>query len=118
MSSPDFIVIKTDEDWQKVKDIASQQQKNLLLAKLSPACPISHMAERELRDWHASHTVENLIFVEVDVIRARNLARSIAKEVGVEHQSPQLIFFDSEINPVWSESHQSISSLLLDSKLS
>lgn len=117
MSSPDFIVIKTDEDWQNVKDAASQENKQLLLAKLSPACPISHMAERELRDWHASHDIDNVIFVEVDVIRSRNLARGIAKEVGVEHQSPQLICFDAEMNPIWNESHQSISSLLLDSKL-
>jgi bacillithiol system protein YtxJ len=118
MSSPDFIAIKTDEDWQDVKAQASQQNKQLLLAKLSPACPISHMAERELRDWHASHSIENVIFVEVDVIRSRNLARGIAKEVGVEHQSPQLICFDSQMNPIWHESHQSISSPLLDSKLS
>lgn len=117
MSSPEFIVIKTDEDWQNVKELATRENKQLLLAKLSPACPISHMAERELRDWHASQNIENVIFVEVDVIRSRNLARGIAKEVEVEHQSPQLICFDSNTQPIWDESHQNITSALLNSKL-
>jgi len=117
MSSSEFISIKTDQDWKEVKEKAEREQKRLLLAKLSPACPISHMAERELREWHSSHDVTDTIFVEVDVIRSRNLARGIANEVGIQHQSPQLICFSSNLTPLWHESHQNIQASLLNSKL-
>lgn len=117
MSNPEFIAIKTDEDWAKVKTQAQDENKHLLLAKLSPACPISHMAERELRDWHAQNETPNVIYVEVDVIRSRNLARGIATEIQVQHQSPQVIFFDSSMTPLWDESHQAINADFLGSKL-
>ena len=116
MSNPDFIVMKSDEDWTAVKEKAKAENKQIFLAKLSPACPVSHMAEREIRDWHASNSVDGVIFAEVDVIRARNLARGIATEVGVQHQSPQVIVFNSEITPQWDESHQSIHVDFLKSK--
>lgn len=117
MSNPDFISIKSDEDWMAVKNEAKASNQSIFLAKLSPVCPISHMAEREIRDWHAAKQTKDVIFVEVDVIRARNVARGIAEEVSVQHQSPQVIFFNSDMVPQWNDSHQAINSNLLDSKL-
>lgn len=109
--------IQTPEDWQALKDRCQQEGKRLFLAKLSPACPVSHMAEKIIEEWLPGKTEGDFIPARIDVIRARNLSRAIASEVGVVHQSPQVILFTPEVEPMWDADHFDITAEALDQRV-
>jgi bacillithiol system protein YtxJ len=106
--------ITSPEEWQALKDDCASQKKDLFLAKLSPACPVSHAAEAVLDQWVPKHPQETFITARIDVIRARNLSRSIADEVGIKHESPQVLHLNSEAQPIWNASHYTINAENLD----
>ena len=101
--------IREASDWESIKKQCSESAKNLFLAKLSPACPVSHQAEKILLDWLAEHKITNFIAARIDVIRARNLSRSLAVEIGVKHESPQVILLSPEGKALWDVDHFEIS---------
>lgn len=103
-----MIQITTPEDWSALKLRCQEEKKDLFLAKLSPACPVSHMGEAVLDKWLPNHPQESFIAARIDVIRARNLSRSIAEEVGVKHESPQVLLLDSEGQAKWDIDHFAI----------
>jgi bacillithiol system protein YtxJ len=103
-----MIQISTPEEWSALKERCKNEGKDLFLAKLSPACPVSHTAEDVLVRWLPNHPQTTFIAARVDVIRARNLARAIAQEVEVKHESPQVILLDSEGKAKWDSDHFNI----------
>jgi bacillithiol system protein YtxJ len=100
-----MIELRETGDWIALKAKCLEQKKNLFLAKLSPACPVSHMAEKVLLEWLPTHPQSTFIAARIDVIRARNLSRSIAEEVGVKHESPQVILLSPESKNLWDVDH-------------
>ena len=100
-----MIQISTPEEWSALKDRCLTEKKDLFLAKVSPACPVSHSAEAVLERWLPEHPQTTFIAARVDVIRARYLARAIAKEVEVQHQSPQVVLLNSEGIAKWDSDH-------------
>ena len=104
-----MIEIRENFDWEALKKQCSDHCKNLFLAKLSPACPVSHQAEKILLDWLAENKAPNFIAARIDVIRARNLSRSLAVEIGIKHESPQVILLSPEGKPLWDVDHFEIS---------
>jgi len=77
----------------------------VMLFKHSPICPISARALEEWRRFTAEHPQAPTVFV--DVIADRAVARGIAAECGVPHQSPQAILFRNG-KPAWNASHDDI----------
>ncbi|MAG55833.1 MAG: bacillithiol system redox-active protein YtxJ [Planctomycetes bacterium] len=77
----------------------------VVVFKKSPICPVSTMAEGEFQSWLGGRdTADGLKIVYVDVIAQRALARGLTAELGIAHQSPQvLVFKDGEL--AWHESH-------------
>ncbi|MFH1278136.1 MAG: monothiol bacilliredoxin BrxC family protein [Candidatus Eisenbacteria bacterium] len=77
----------------------------VLLFKKSPYCGTSAYAEGELLWWLDDRKSEKaLVVAEVDVVNERSLARGITAELGIEHQSPQvLLFVNGEVK--WHGSH-------------
>lgn len=100
-----MIQVTTPEEWSALKDRCQAEKKDLFLAKLSPACPVSHSAEAVLERWLPDHPQSTFIAARVDVIRSRNLARAIAQEVEVKHESPQVLLLDSEGKAKWDSDH-------------
>jgi bacillithiol system protein YtxJ len=77
----------------------------VMLFKHSPICPVSAAA---LREWEAfCRSCPDLPKLFVDVIAQRSVARGLADECGVRHQSPQAILFRAG-RPAWDASHGAI----------
>ena len=76
--------------------------------KHSTRCPISKTAESEylsFADNNASN--KNVVFTHLDLIKYRDISDAIATELGITHQSPQVILVINEVS-VWSASHDDI----------
>lgn len=77
----------------------------VMLFKHSPICPVSAEA---LTEWERFLKLRpELPTLFVDVIADRAVARGLAQECGVAHQSPQAILF-KDGRPVWHASHGAI----------
>lgn len=73
--------------------LAHSQQNAVLLFKHSTRCPISAGAwSRFQRDYRERSQAPDVYYL--DVIEQRSLAREIAQDLGIEHQSPQLLLID------------------------
>lgn len=104
------------EDWTAVKE-SLQGSSNLLLFKHSPICSISLLADEQLNLWLSTSTrPADLLLVRIDVISQRTLSRSIASEIDVNHQSPQLILLDSRLKMIWQLTHFKITREQIDEK--
>jgi bacillithiol system protein YtxJ len=102
------IVLGSEADWERVY----QSYKNgtdVLIFKRSPICTISRGAENNFKNWLKSwEDSAGLIIAYVDVIDKRSVSQKIAVDVGVEHESPQLIWLRQNVSDMWSRSHSNI----------
>lgn len=74
----------------------------LLIFKHSPICGASAAARTEMKSLHAA--APNVPVCQVDVIHRRRLSGAIAADLGVGHESPQVILICNG-KPVWNTSH-------------
>jgi len=86
-----------------------------LIFKHSPRCGISAMAFTEVSVF--AHAHPDLPVFLVDVIAQRALSQQIARELGVPHESPQLIFVVAG-QPHWTASHGDITAQAIERLLS
>ena len=78
-----------------------------LLFKKSPVCPVSSQAEAELERWLEKGPTQPVAVALVDVIDRRALARGLTAELGIRHESPQVLLFSGgELR--WHESHAAL----------
>ncbi|MGK0302411.1 MAG: bacillithiol system protein YtxJ [Planctomycetota bacterium] len=84
---------------------AAIAQPRVLLFKHSPLCPISSTAHAEFRMFQLDHPDAVTLFL--NVVSKPVLARDIAQQCGVEHQSPQAILFENG-TATWNASHTAI----------
>lgn len=89
---------------------AALQQPRVLLFKHSPACPISAAAREQYAGFCRERPDVPTLFV--DVIADRAVARGLADQCGVRHESPQAILFEQG-RPVWHASHGAITAAAL-----
>ena len=105
------------QEWEALKEEA-QGSQGIMIFKLSPICGISTMAERAFDAWYERLPEEaNVVCAKVDVIGARPLSQHIAKELGVEHQSPQALWVTPGNKVQWHASHYSLTSDRLSSAI-
>jgi len=89
------------QQWETLKE-GVQGSRGVVIFKRSPICPISAAAEREFDVWYERiPDDEDILCAKVDVIASHPLSRHIAKELGVEHQSPQVLWISPEGNVRW-----------------
>lgn len=73
-----------------IEDCASIMNGELVvLFKHSPTCPVSWMAHREVLQYQSSQP--DIPIYLVSVRRRREVARHIADQTGIQHESPQII---------------------------
>jgi bacillithiol system protein YtxJ len=69
-------------------------ERPVLVFKRSPICPVSHRAEGELDSFlRTLAPTDELALARIDVIAERPLARGLTDELGVQHESPQALWF-------------------------
>lgn len=96
---------------------AASAEEPVLVFKRSPICPTSFTAERQLRLFlEQLDDSAALRTASIDVIAERSLARGLTAELGVQHESPQALWFrDGEL--AWHASHGAITAASLQEQL-
>ncbi|MDX9974936.1 MAG: bacillithiol system redox-active protein YtxJ [FCB group bacterium] len=98
--------ISTLDEWQEILEASGQHA--VFLFKHSTTCPISASARDKVNEF-LTRATENGIppFHLIRVIESRPISNKIEADLGVRHQSPQLILL-KEKKAVWSASHYGI----------
>ena len=87
---------------------AASQETDVVVFKKSPICPVSTRAEFEFSTWLKGVPESSTTrFAMIDVIAAKALARGLTAELGIDHQSPQALWFSGG-EMVWHDSHGSL----------
>lgn len=98
-----LICIRERKEWQAFLSRSNSQV--IMVFKHSTLCDISDAALQEFKAFAAGN--DFLAYGIVDVIEDRWLSNEIASEMGIRHESPQIIMIqDSRV--VWHASHSSI----------
>ncbi len=109
-------ILQTISEWENIKQ--EIPRCGLIIFKFSTTCPISWGVQRDFEAWRAQLAEEpEFLCVKVDVRASRKLSQHLAKELGVQHESPQAIWMSPEHNVFWHASHHSISKTTLDIQL-
>ena len=88
MPAPEWNHLRSDADLDAA--LAHANHDTVVFFKHSTRCPVSGMALRMFeRDYHVPSDKARVYFL--DLIAYRSLSNRIATELGVEHESPQLI---------------------------
>jgi len=107
-----YTEITNEEQWREVCDETTN--KPAILFKHSTRCPISAGAFDELQAYWEDAPNEAYDYYMIDVLRARSVSNLIAEELGVQHESPQLICVEGK-QAKWHASHWTITySYLID----
>lgn len=86
----------------------------VVVFKKSPICPVSFRAEDEYQAWcDARSETDDLETVVIDVIEEKPLARGLTAELEIQHESPQLLWFEQG-RVRWHGSHDAIHRQQLD----
>lgn len=102
-----YEILKLEDDpasaLEAIRD--SSRRAPVLIFKKSPICPTSHRAEFEFDRWLEGLAQDAELSVGgVDVIARKPLARGLTSELGIQHESPQALWFvDGELR--WHGSH-------------
>ena len=81
------------------------RQRDVVVFKKSPICPVSIRAEFEFRTWLRGVPADaELTVAEIDVIEERALARGLTAALDVKHESPQALWFRGG-DLAWHDSH-------------
>ncbi|HLT08612.1 MAG TPA: bacillithiol system redox-active protein YtxJ [Cyclobacteriaceae bacterium] len=99
---------KTLDKLEQINEIKKESEtRTVLIFKHSTRCSISGMAwDRLQRNWKAEDS-EKLSPYYLDLIRYREISNLIAKEFGVEHESPQAILIKNGV-ATYDTSHMGI----------
>ena len=109
----------SDGELRRVKDEQDLQgvlrEPIAVLYKHSPLCGLSAIAAGEVRTF-VEEKPETPVYM-LDVIRDRHLAREVERQLGIRHESPQVIVLRGGA-PVWDGSHRGVTAEALRSATS
>ncbi len=111
------VEIKSVDEWEKLREETAKKEE-LIVFKYSPICGVSSSVENDFNSWF-SNLNENvkIVCAKVDVISAKSVSRYIAKELNIQHQSPQVIWLKKDGKVKWSGSHYDIDKSQLSAQL-
>ena len=86
--STNWNILETEGQWENL--LAESHQQTVAVFKHSTRCPVSFSIKSYLeKEWDLP--TEDVSFHYLDLIRYRSISNRIANELGVQHESPQLI---------------------------
>lgn len=97
--------ITTLEQWKEVLERSSERGQVIL--KHSTACPVSANALKEYEEYLSGTPNRDLDYVLVKVIESRPVSNQIAEDLGVKHESPQIIYVTGK-QKYWAASHWAV----------
>ena len=105
--------IQTLTDLQSWDDLSASLGADYATARLifkqSPTCPVSHAAQAKFERFAEGCPAGAAgRLYRVDVVASRDVARKIAEDTGVRHESPQALLLGAGGAVLWQASHYSI----------
>lgn len=97
--------ITTTEEWDKVLEKSSSRDQIIL--KHSTTCPVSFNALDEYNNYLADSPNSNIDYTLVKVRESRPVSNKIADNLGVKHESPQIIYIKDKAK-YWSATHWAV----------
>ncbi len=97
--------VKTIEAWEKL--LATSKEQPFLLFKLSMTCFSSLSAKKELQKLETDLPIYTVI-VQMD----KAVSRAIEEDLGVKHESPQLLIL-KDGRGIWQATHYHIKNPLI-----
>ena len=95
--------------------VEKSMDKPQVIFKHSTTCSISAMAKRRLeRQWNIDETLADIHYL--DLLSYRDLSNKVATDLGVTHQSPQVIIIKNG-QAVYNTSHNDISVATIDEEI-
>lgn len=96
--------ITTEEQWKQL--FVATEQQPLLLLKHSTRCPVSTAALEEFEAYERDGRTD-LVYAIVLVVEHRPISLQIAEDIGLKHESPQILFIEKQ-EKVWSANHWAV----------
>ena len=94
-------------EWEDI--LRGKEGVQSVIFKNSPYCPVSAIALREFTKFAANvQSNRGVKLYLVDVIKSRSISNRISEDLGIIHQSPQLIWLDEKGNVLDHKSHTAI----------
>lgn len=97
--------ITTVEEWKQT--LESTESRPVLLLKHSTRCPVSASALEEFEAYLKDKPREDVDYAIVLVVESRPVSNQIAEDLGVKHESPQIILIDKK-KSYWNASHWAV----------
>lgn len=97
--------ISTESEWAEALERTTG--KPLLVLKHSTRCPVSSAALEEYEAYLDDKPAGQVEYLLVKVIESRPVSNRIADDLGVRHESPQMIMVKDKAS-YWSASHWSV----------
>ncbi len=107
--------LESVDQWHDL--LEESTEKTVFLLKHSTTCPISAEAYKEFNAFIDSHDGSDATFALVKVIEQRPVSNTIAEELSIKHESPQLFIFEKKAVK-WCDSHWNITKKKIEQALS
>lgn len=92
---------------QDLRDVLEESSlRKIVIFKHSTTCPVSARAWHEVQDFIQESSQEILV-VMIKVIESRPVSNQVAEDLGVKHQSPQVLLISNR-QVMWHASHQAV----------
>lgn len=95
-----MIDLKSDDEWERIR-----AEDRVVVYKHSPICGLSLRALPQMSRFEEEWP--DVPVYQVNVVRRRKLSGRIAEDLGVRHESPQVIVLSGG-EPVWHASHHDV----------
>lgn len=96
-------IITTKNEWQQL--LIQSEKQPVIIFKHSATCPISAAAHRQMQEFEGDPIDASIS--KVIVQNSREVSDQIAEDLGIEHESPQVIIMVKQ-QSVYDVSHHSI----------
>ena len=97
--------ITTIEEWDDIFNKSTD--KDQIILKHSTTCPVSTNALDEYNAYLNDNPNENIDYTLVKVRESRPVSNKIEADLGVKHESPQIIYIKDQ-KKYWSATHWSV----------
>lgn len=101
----DWKEITTIEEWDDILEKSSE--KDQVILKHSTTCPVSTNALNEYNGYLEENPNGNIDYTLVKVRESRPVSNKIEEDLGVKHESPQIIYIKDK-HKYWSATHWSV----------
>lgn len=97
--------ITTLDEWKNIREQSAERGK--VVFKHSTTCPVSANALNEFEQYLGKQPNDSVDYYLVKVIETRPVSNQIAEDLGVKHESPQIIYVKDK-EKYWTASHWAI----------